>query len=551
MDLVLYHAGPLPQLPEPINHYDAVLFALTLRELLPDDALWHTPMGDELAYQALYRQTRRDMEQQVRRLHEVAEQGQCPAFFLNFCEPVLNPNGRLMPADSFGNIRHFIHQLNLDLDRICRDLSNCHAVDFDAILSTYGKMYFTDEFVEWYSHGSMFPVPRDGSNGSRMESTPSIVEHFTLMSPQTIADAVVCELLAQLKILRQQDQIKLVVVDLDDTLWRGVIGDSALSEAELTEGSLRALVEGWPLGLAEALLYCKKRGVLLGIISRNDEDFIRKVFPAIFGSRLKYEDFASVLVNFSSKPENMATMLSRTNILPGNTIFIDDNPHERAQMQTAFPSMRVLGRYFLYSRQILLHAPEMQVARVSPESAHRTKMIQANESRLKWKDSVSAQDYLRELGVKAHMFKVTPGVGTSRELRAIELINKTNQWNSTGEKVSLDILAAAQARGETLLGFSVEDRFGHHGDVCFLRLHGCDVIQFVMSCRIAGLQIERLLLGHALASEGIAEARVRFLQTGKNAAFERFVRSIGIEKEEQFLVSTAVLCGEDAHISFQ
>lgn len=549
VDMLLYHQGPLPQPPKPVGEYDAVLFGVSLRELLPDAALWAIPMNDEAAFEALYRRTRRDLERKVELLASLCQGTGTPAFFMNFAEPVLNPNGRLMPADSYGNIRHFIHQLNLDLDRACRDQAQAHVLDFDAILSTHGKMHFTDEFTEWYAHNSFFPVPRDGHDGSRMEATPMIVEHFTLYDPRVIADAVLHELAAQVKTLQQRDQVKLIVVDLDDTLWRGVIGDQAATETVLEPGSLGVLVEGWPLGLAEALMYCKKRGILLSIISRNDEATIRKVFPAIFGSRLSLDDFSSIRINFEAKPSNMAAILAEVNLLPSSVVYIDDNPQERAQMEAAFPALRVVGKYFLYTRQMLLHAPETQVARVSAESAQRGQMIRANQERQQQQSQMDPAAFLTSLEVKARMFDLTLADSDPRAFRAVELINKTNQWNSTGERVDAASLAAGFAAGESLYGFSVGDRFGHHGDACFVRLHGEVITQFVMSCRLAGMQVEREALRHLLTHHKLNQARVRFRATGRNAAFETFIRSVGSAEGEDFIVTLDSLDGL-RHISF-
>jgi len=133
-----------------------------------------------------------------------------------------------------------------------------------------------------------------------------------------------------LRTLRQIDQVKLVIVDLDDTLWRGVIAEEGIDRPMVTEG--------WPAGLVEALVTLKKRGVLLAIASKNDEDRIRSFWPHLYGGRLELADFASVKINWQSKAENIAQILKETNLLPRNVVFLDDNPVERARLLT--PSRR-------------------------------------------------------------------------------------------------------------------------------------------------------------------------------------------------------------------
>src|SRR4029078_10386893 len=97
------------------------------------------------------------------------------------------------------------------------------------------------------------------------------------------------ELVAMYRTIRQADMVKLVLVDLDDTVWRGF----AEEEAEISSLSL----EGWPLGFAEALLFLKKRGILLGIVSKNDEDRARAIWQRIYGNLIPFEGLALRQIN--------------------------------------------------------------------------------------------------------------------------------------------------------------------------------------------------------------------------------------------------------------
>src|SRR5262249_43269016 len=158
----------------------------------------------------------------------------------------------------------------------------------------------------------------------------------------------------------QIDAVKLVVMDLDDTMWKGVSGEQVDVGPQM--------IEGWPMGVIEALQYLKRRGVLLGIISKNDEHRVRAVWDKILDQWLRLDDFVSVKINWQPKPENMLQVLRGVNLLPRNTLFIDDNPVERAAMKHAFPDIRVLGRFPFYLRRILLWAPEIQVPTITDES---------------------------------------------------------------------------------------------------------------------------------------------------------------------------------------
>ena len=176
-----------------------------------------------------------------------------------------------------------------------------------------------------------------------------------------------------LRTIRQTDMVKLVLVDLDDTLWRGVAAEAA--EVSSTAS------EGWPLGFAEALMFLKSRGVLLGIVSKNDEDRVREIWRRIYGTRIRLEDFAAVKINWRPKAENIEEILAEVNLLPNSVVFIDDNPVERAAVKAAFPEIRVLGPNPYLWRRILLWSPETQVATITSESAARTEMVQKQVQR--------------------------------------------------------------------------------------------------------------------------------------------------------------------------
>jgi FkbH-like protein len=267
-----------------------------------------------------------------------------------------------------------------------------------------------------------------------MEPTPHTVEHFELLDQSLLMQATYNEILGKMRILRGLDQIKLVVIDLDDTLWKGLAGELAVTNeagAEITEaGRYSDLIEGWPMGFIEGLKYYKKRGGLIGVISRNSEAFIRKVFPLIFRGEMSMDDFAAVRINQSVKADNMRAMLQELNLLPANVLYIDDNPLERSRMDTSFPEMRITGRYFQYLRSMLLGSPELQVERISAESATRTEMVQRQLQRTLEQAVADPTEFLQSLQLTLRFYHVAPHAAALKS-RAIELINKTNQWNST------------------------------------------------------------------------------------------------------------------------
>jgi FkbH-like protein len=279
--------------------------------------------------------------------------------------------------------------------------------------------------------------------------------------------------------------VKVVVVDLDDTLWNGVSGD--------IEDVSGFMAEGWPIGFVEALMYLKKRGILLAIASKNEEARIREIWPKIFGARLRLEDFAAIRINWRPKAESVREILEGMNLLPRNAVFIDDNPAERRAMQHAFPDMRILGRHPYYLRRILLWSPETQVTAVTDESSRRTEMMQAQFTRETQRKEMSREDFLNDAAPRITIIPVD-GTGHRRFTRVFELINKTNQFNTTGRRWKLEACEAFFQTGGQVVAFEVTDKFTNYGLVGVVMFRDNNIEQWIMSCRVLGFQIEEAVM---------------------------------------------------------
>lgn len=524
-DFILFNGGILPVVD--VRSYDFFILQIPLRSIIHDHEVFTIPYHDVGALEELLGLFKSRLKQYLENCFGVDSGKKIPFFVLNFMVPVNNPNGTLLPKYAVNNIQFLIEQLNQYLELLCFEVGNKYIINIDDIASAYGKMFFSDERTAWHSHGSVAPFYIEGLNGSRLEETPHTVDHFQLMSVGFLMDAALHDIRAKLKVLQGVDTIKLVVVDLDDTLWKGVVGDTEdagrASLDGLQPGELFMMIEGWPLGVVEALQYFKKRGGLLAINSRNSEERIRKFFPAIFKNQIALSDFAVVKINFESKVQNMQEILAATNLLPGNVLFIDDNPVERAKIHAAFPTIRVIGKYFQYFRSLLLFAPELQVPSITEVSGSRTQMVQkqvVRQSEMKRHDPL---EFLRSTDLEIDFYEITRVEGDSRTDRAVELINKTNQWNSTGERVDAGILSGFLRNGGRLFGATVKDKFTYYGDVAFLMVLNQVVVQFVMSCRIAGLTAELFFLQKLFRIAETEEIILRFIDTGKNAPFRHFI----------------------------
>src|SRR5437762_11667216 len=123
-------------------------------------------------------------------------------------------------------------------------------------------------------------------------------------------------------------------------------------------------------------MFLKQRGVLLGIVSKNDEDRARAIWQRIYGNLIRLEDFAVRKIKWQPKADNIEAILEEANLLPKSVVFVDDNPVERAAVKAAFPDIAGLGRNPYLWRRILLWAPETQVAAITTASAARTELVE-------------------------------------------------------------------------------------------------------------------------------------------------------------------------------
>ena len=175
---------------------------------------------------------------------------------------------------------------------------------------------------------------------------------------------------------------------------------------------------------------------MLAIISKAEESVTLAAWDRIVGRDLRPEDFAARRINWNPKSQSLAEIMAEVNVLPGNVLYIDDNPVEREAIRAAFPEVRVLGGTPLAWRRVLLWAAETQRAEVTAESARRTEMVQAQIQREQQRQAVRQEDFLPSLKLRMKLFRIGD-VAHPGFARALELINKTNQFNTTGKRWTL------------------------------------------------------------------------------------------------------------------
>jgi FkbH-like protein len=463
------------------GQYDFQIVHLPLRTIL-GSAYFRLP-GDGSGHEEFLRQTQDFLARYLSNALKLNAERKLLTFVLGFMVPQQNPLGRFQPRYDLRNIMHFVERLNMWLAVEVAQRENTHFVDIDQVSGGIGKKSCQDDMVWSFTHGTTLSDGDHDHDLKRIEPPMPMQRHYTARWMEFF-EAVLHEVFAMYRTLRQQDTVKLVAVDLDDTLWRGVAAEGTLG-----------VLEGWPMGLMETLLILKKRGILLAIVSRNDEQFILSNWNQITQGQMALADFAVRKINFRRKAENLADILREVNLRPQNAVMIDDNPVERAAIQAGLPGVRALGRHPYYLKRILLWAPETQQPSITRESARKTEMVRAQLQRESGRKALSHEEFLQTLGLRVS-FSVLHDTRDLHMSRALELLNKTNQFNTTGARYSLEQCHQLFAAGRRLYVLQAEDRFTQYGLIGAAWVRQNCLQHAVMSCRALGLGLEDALLAH-------------------------------------------------------
>ena len=253
---------------------------------------------------------------------------------------------------------------------------------------------------------------------------------------------------------------KCLVLDLDNTLWGGVIGDDGLEGLVLGEGS--AVGEAH-LALQRYAKQLKERGVILAICSKNDPAIAEAAFGNHPEMLLKRSDISAFLANWNDKAENLKAIATRLNIGLDSLVFVDDNPVERERIRQALPMVAVpeVPTDIAHYVRCLADAGYFEAVAFTPEDRQRTEQYAANlERESLFELSGSLDDFVRDLRMS-----VVFGPFAAPDLpRVTQLFNKTNQFNTTTKRYSAEEIAHfASTETALTLQFRLLDKFGDNG----------------------------------------------------------------------------------------
>lgn len=295
-------------------------------------------------------------------------------------------------------------------------------------------------------------------------------------------------------------QKKVLALDLDNTLWGGIVSEDGASGVEPN------------LALQREALELRARGVLLVALSKNDPEDVAPMWddPRML---LRADDFAAMRINWDAKSGNLADVAKELALGADSFVFVDDSPSNRAEMRASLPEVAVsqfppdLGQYF----------PRRSV---TEEDRARAEMYKAESKRREAAAGMTYDDYLRSLGI---VNEVRP-VSAADVPRIVQLSQRSNQMNVlTVRRTENEILGFASDPSRVMLSLRSSDRFGDLGLVAFVnaRIEGgrAEIEDFVMSCRAMNRRIEFALeaeLEQELAARGVSELAACWRRTEKN-----------------------------------
>lgn len=343
------------------------------------------------------------------------------------------------------------------------------------------------------------------------------------------------QLLARVLRARVQPPRKCVVLDGDNTLWGGIVGEDGIEGVQLGDdfpGSayrdFQRLLQQW-----------RKTGTLLAIASKNNAAEVWELFAKHSGMVLQPTDFAAFRIDWNDKAANLSALARELNLGLDSFVFVDDNPIEIEFVRQALPE--VLGVLLPEDPAEILPTlralPCFDRLEVTREDRARADMMQAEQQRQTLAAAGTREDFLRALQLQVRFFAAGDG-----ELgRVAQLINKTNQFNlTTRRRTAEEVRALAASPAHRVYAVEVGDRFGSYGLTGVViaerrpQEQAWRVDTFLLSCRVLGRQVETALLAGLAAeaaADGARELHASFIPTAKNAPAADFLPRHGFVEE--------------------
>ena len=327
---------------------------------------------------------------------------------------------------------------------------------------------------------------------------------------------------------------KCLVLDLDNTLWGGVIGDDGLDGIKIGEGD--AIGEAFKT-FQKYIKSIKDRGILLAVCSKNEESNALAPFEQLPDMILKRDDFVSFRANWEGKPANLEAIARELNIGLDALVFVDDNPAEREHVRQVLPQVKVveLSEDPADYATLLDQCGWLEPVKLTTEDKNKTEQYINNTKRQQLATQhVDYDSYLKSLEQHA----VVRPFETTQLDRITQLVNKTNQFNLTTLRLNRSEIENLMNDENTLTAYiRLTDKFGDNGLISvFSGQREQDILDiniWLMSCRVFKRGVEYLLTNYIMEkakSVGIRQIRGHYIPTAKNKLVANLYPELGFNK---------------------
>lgn len=434
----------------------------------------------------------------------ITNKNKCKVIYLNFVETDDSVFGNY--ANKTGSsFLYQVRKINYELMNLAQKHKNLFICDVASLQNTLGAAFCTDP---------------------KIYITTDLI--FSLDFLPVVAKNITDIILASAGVIK-----KCVIMDLDNTIWGGIIGDDGMENIQIGELGIGKSFTALQLWLKQL----KQRGIILAVCSKNDENIAREPFEKHPDMILRLSDFAVFVANWNNKAENINYIRNILNIGFDSMVFLDDNPFERNLVKSLIPGITVPDLpedpvdYLNYLRSCNL----FETASYTAEDEQRTKQYQQEAQRaIVQRQYINEDEFLLSLNMTS---QVKP-FDKFNIPRVSQLTQRSNQFNLRTVRYSEEeITPLAKSDDYITICFTLEDKYGDYGLISVVILKkdhkSLFIDTWIMSCRVLKRGMEKFTLNKIVElarKNGLNEIVGEYIPTSKNALVKDHYHDLGFTK---------------------
>ena len=429
----------------------------------------------------------------------------------NFQIPVYSPYGINEQKEDFG-MKQLVYEINNKIRHELKDQSLVFIYDFNEFVMKFGE-YNVFNYQDYFF----------GDIKISIDYIPKF------------ADELLGYVNAVMGITK-----KCIVLDLDNTLWGGIIGEDGFNNIKLGDDPIgRSFVE-----FQKRLLALNQRGIILAINSKNNFEDAMEVIKKHPSMILREDNFACMKINWDDKVTNLQEISKELNIGLDSMVFFDDDLINQEFVKTSLPEVLVveLPNDSSQFAQIITKMKEFDVLKITEEDVKRNEMYSVQKKRTELKNKiVDFDEFLKQMNIEVNIKKAD----SFTIPRISQLTLKTNQFNLTTKRYQQEEISSFSSDKDRIVEcVQVSDKFGDNGITGVYIIEKKDskewiIDTFLLSCRIMGRKVEEAMLYQIIEKAknlGIKRIKGKFIPTKKNKPAENFYSDCGFKKEGDYWV---------------